>query len=387
MRRWIGVVATTLAMLVSPVSVASAAVPSQRAQRTWMVDGIARSVAVVGRSVWVGGAFDAVLRPDGRAGHVVPGIAAFHRRTGAPTVTMPALESNPLVFDMSVADGVLYLAGSFTYDVGGHAGQNLVGLDPATGSIVRDFSTPKLWSVLATPDRIYAGGARLLAYRPGGSLDTGFAPVALEIDDSLRGHKATEQVRDLMMHAGDVIAIGKFDFINGQPQKVAVRVDAGSGQPRSWALEGIRQESAAFGLAGKVRADRLYVAAGGSDFTAAYHAGDGRLAWKTDTSGSSQALSIFDRSTLIVGGHFQWVPRSRGQQCGSNDDPNLDCFNQPRLVAMKLATGRVIMSWTPRICCAYNGVWGLAVRRLSLHVAGVFTRAGGRSQQGYARFG
>jgi hypothetical protein len=386
MRKSIGVVAATV-LLVVPTVAATAAVPSQRAARTWMVDGVARSVSVVRGSVWVTGAFDALMRPNGSGGRAVPGVAAFDRRTGVPTVRMPHLASTPVVFDASVGpDGVLYLAGSFSYDVGGHHGENLVGVDPSTGSIVRDFSTPKLWSVLATTDRIYAGGSRLEAYLLDGSRDAGFAPVVLRVDDSLRDHFASEQVRDLVWNAGDVIAVGKFDFINDEPQKVAVRVDGSSGQPRSWTLEGIRQESAAFGLAGKVRGDRLYVAVGGSDFTAAYGVPDGRLVWKTDTSGSSQALSIFDRTTLIVGGHFEWVARRRGQQCGNNDDPNPRCFNQPRLVAMKLATGRVIKTWTPRICCEYNGVWGLAARRRSLHVAGVFSQAGGRAQHGYARF-
>ena len=123
---------------------------------------------------------------------------------------------------------------------------------------------------------------------------------------------ATEQVRDLLLHRGDVLAIGKFDSINGQPQKVAVRIDARTGRPKPWTLEGIDQDSSAFGLGAKVRADRLYIAAGGSDFTAAYGATTGRQVWRTDTSGSSQAISIFDRSTVIVGGHFQWVARSPG---------------------------------------------------------------------------
>ena len=54
-----------------------------------------------------------------------------------------------------------------------------------------------------------------------------------------------------------------------------MRVDPVSGQPREWTLDGIRQESAAFGLAGKLRGDRLFVAVGGSDFTGAYGAAGG----------------------------------------------------------------------------------------------------------------
>ena len=388
LRGWIGAVVVTSTMVVSSAGAAVARVPSERADATWMVDRVARTARLAGGWVWVGGDFDAVLRPDGSRGHAVPGITAFHPRTGGPArARVPGLGANPIVYDMSLGrGGVLYVAGEFTYSAGGHSGENLVGLDPRTGAIVRDFRTPKLWSVLATEGRIYAGGKRLWAYRVAGSLDRGFSPIELKIDDSLRSHKATEQIRDLLPFRGDIIAIGKFDYINGSPQKVAVKVDARSGRPAAWDLAGVRQGSSAFGHGGTVSGDRLYVAAGGSDFTAAYRASNGGQVWKTDTSGSSQALTIVDRSTLIVGGHFQWVARSTGQQCGDNRHPNPRCFHQPRLVAMNLATGRTNTWWTPEICCAYLGVWGLADRRGSLHVAGAFTRAGGRAQEGYARF-
>jgi outer membrane protein assembly factor BamB len=388
MRRWIGVVVAVSAMCLAWVGDATAGVPSQRADPTWMVDRIARTVRFAGGRVWVGGDFDAVLRPDGSRGHAVPGLTAFHPRTGGPArVRVPRLGSSPIVFDMSLGrGGVLYVAGEFTYSIGGRSGENLIGIDPRTGAVLRVFRTPKLWSVLAAGGRVYAGGKRLLAYRVNGSLDRRFRPVQLRVDDSLRSHKATEQIRDLLPFRDDIIAIGKFDYINGSPQKVAVRVDARSGRPAPWDLAGIQQKSSAFGHAGAVRGKRLYVAAGGSDFTAAYRASNGRQVWKTDTSGSSQTLTIFDRSTLIVGGHFKWVARSKGQQCGNNQDPNPRCFDQPRLVAMNLATGKTNTSWKPEICCAYIGVWGLGDHRGSLHVAGAFTQAGGRAQEGYARF-
>jgi hypothetical protein len=387
-RKIVVAAATVLATLTATTGSATAGVPSQQADATGMVDDTAFSVTVAGGHVWVGGEFDRSLTASGGAAGAAPGIAAFSVSSGAPaSVRLPSLGSGPIVNDQSLgSNGVLYLAGKFTYQFGGSTRRNLVGIDPSSGAIEKGFSTPTLYSVLAMGDRVYAGGSKLEAYRTDGGRDAGFRAVSSAIDPSLRGHGTPNQFRDLVAHSGDVIAIGKFDFINGDPQKVAVRIDADSGQPKSWRIGGIDQRSAAYGLAGQVAGDRLYIAAGGSDFAAAYRAADGGQIWKTDTSGSAQAITMFDAATVIVGGHFQWVANSPGQQCGSNQSPNRNCLNQRRLVALNASNGAAVTSWRPQICCAYNGVWSVAVSGGSLHVAGVFTKAGGRNQRNYARF-
>jgi hypothetical protein len=368
--------------------VAAAGVPSQNADATAMVDGTAFSVTVAGSTVWVGGQFDRYLTSSGGSAGAAPGIAAFSASSGGPApANLPNLGSNPIVYDASLgSNGVLYLAGRFTYQFDGSTRRNLVGIDASSGRIEQGFDASTLFSVLATGDRVYAGGSKLEAYRTDGGRDQGFRAVSCSIDQSLRGHNTPNQFRDLLAHSVDVIAVGKFDFVNGDPQKVAVRIDADSGQPRSWKVGGVDQRSAAFGIAGHIAGDRLYIAAGGSDFAAAYRASDGGQIWKTDTSGSSQAIVPFDSSTVIVGGHFQWVANGGSQQCGSNQNPNRSCLHQPRLVALSTSNGSPVTSWTPQICCAHNGVWGLAAQGDALHVAGVFTRAGGRSQRNYARF-
>lgn len=385
--------ATTLLALILSITwsaalQASAAVPSENAAATHMVDARSWVVRVAGRHIWVGGTSSRYLTPSRTPGPAARGLAAFNPVTGAPAaVALPNLGTNPTVYDLSLGPtGTLYVAGRFSYSFGGRSRQNLVGINPFTGAIVAGFSTPGLKTVLATADRVYAGGARLEAYHLDGSRDAAFREVVPVIDDSLRTHNTQRQFRDLVPYAGDVIAIGQFDFINGAPQKVAVRLDPYTGQPRAWKLANITPASAAFGLSGAISGDRLYVGAGGSDFVGAYRAADGGQIWKTDTSGSSQIVAVYDASTLLVGGHFEWVARSPGQQCGSNQHPKTSCFLQPRLAAIGTADGRVNTSYTPRICCNYTGVWGLAVRKGQLHVGGAFTIAGGRRQSHYAKF-
>lgn len=379
---------TLAATFVAAAPVASAAVPSDSAAKTYMVDARAWVVKAAGRSIWVGGTSARYLTPTRGPGSAAKGLAAFNPVTGAPAaVSLPNLGTNPTVYDLSPGpNGTLYVAGRFSYSFGGKARQNLVGIDPTTGAIVAGFSTPSLKTVLATADRVYAGGAMLEAYRLDGSRDSGFRTVVPVIDDSLRTHDTQRGFRDLVAYGGDIIAIGQFDYINGAQQKVAVKLDPLTGQPRSWKLANIAPTSAAFGLSGAISGDRLYVAAGGSDFAGAYRALDGGQIWKTDTSGSAQVVAVYDATTIIVGGHFEWIARSPEQQCGSNQHPTNVCFRQPRLAAIGTADGRVNTSYTPQICCNYTGVWGLAVRKGDLHVGGAFTNAGGRVQHHYAKF-
>ena len=274
---------------------------SGRNARGWSTASLARS-PWSGGSVWVSGAFDAVLRPNGSSGARRPrrrGVPSAHRRSDRERCPGSDRTPSSTTCRWGPTACSTWPGRSRTRRRAG--GRTWSASTRRPGPIVRDFSTPKLWSVLATSDRIYAGGRRLQAYLTDGSLDAGFAPVELQVDDSLRDHVATEQVRDLLLHGGDVIAVGKFDFINGQPQKVAVRVD-----PRLGSAAGVDPRWYPTGECG-VRPRRQGAwrppvrCGGGSDFTGAYGAAGGRQVWKTDTSGSSQALSIFDRSTLIVG--------------------------------------------------------------------------------------
>lgn len=363
------------------------ALPSATADQTSGFDAKVRAVYRAGPAIWVGGAFDNVVGAD--AGPAVA-IAALDPVTGgrAPGITPPSLGgTNPIVYDFSEAGGVLYAAGSFTYQDAGQSWRNLIGIDPATGTVVADFSTSPLMTVFATGTRVLAGGAKLESYTTSGSLDPSFTPLVPKVDTTLRGHDTVPQFRDIGVAAdGSGLAVGQFDFINNASQKVAVKFDVATGAVANWDVGQVAAGSAAFGIELELVGPTLYVGAGGSDFAAAYQVADGAQIWKTDTSGSAQAVTLFDATTLIVGGHFQWVAITDNQQCGSNGSPNTACLNQPRLVAMNAATGSVDATWRPNVCCKYNGVWTLAVDGTRLHIGGEFTKIGGITQRFYARF-
>jgi hypothetical protein len=383
--------AVTLAVMAMALPAgATAALPSEHADATYMVDGQVRAIATAGGHLWIGGAFDHLLTPTGGQGPAAPGIAALDQNTSAPAggVSLPALTGGGrFVYDFSLGpNGVLYAAGKFTYTSGGKTYNNLVGLDPQTGKIVATFSTESLYSVFAMADRVLVGGRDLSAYTFSGSKIGSFKPLVAKIDPSLRHHNTPSLIRDIGVSGGDGFATGQFDFINGNPQKMAVKFNPDTGAVENWNLGGLTQQSSPFGLELQIDAPYLYIAAGGSDFTAKYALSDGHQYWKTDTSGSTQSIALWSATTLIIGGHFQWVQYLGSGQCGDNAHPNRQCLNQPRLSALDTSTGHVDASWRPQICCMYNGVWMLLVDGGHLDVGGEFTKAGGRTQHFYARF-
>lgn len=376
-----------LAVAIVASAVPALALPATTADQTSGFDAKVRAVYPTANAIWVGGAFDNIVGAD--AGPAVA-IAALDPNTGgrAAGITPPLLTgNNPIVYDVSAAGGVVYAAGVFTYQHAGQTWRNLVGLDQSTGAIVQAFSAAPLMTVHATGDRVLAGGAEMVAYTTGGQLISSFTPLVTKINDSIRGHGTPPQFRDIGVASdGSGIAVGQFDFINDAGQKVAVKFDVATGEVADWDVGNVAQSSAAFGIGLALSGGTLYVAAGGSDFTAAYQVSNGAQIWKTDTSGSSQAVAVYDASTIVVGGHFQWVAYGSATQCGDNSNPNTACLNQPRLVAMNAATGAVNDQWRPSVCCHYNGVWSVAVVGTRLHIGGQFTKIGGVTQKFYARF-
>ena len=356
----------------------------------YQANGQVRAILSTGAHLWIGGQFDHLLTPSGATGPAVPSIAALDPNTGDPVggVNLPALGGKArFVYAFSEGpNGILYVAGNFTYQVGGHNYQNLIGIDPASGAIKVSFNVPSLRSVYASTDRVLVGGSALWAYTLGGAKIGGFAPVVPKVNASLRAHRTPALIRDITVSGGWGYAVGQFDWINNKPAKVAVRFNPINGQVDNWSLSDLTPDSGAFGIQLVISGTTLFVAAGGSDFTASYRTTDGHQNWKTDTSGSTQDITLWDSGTLIIGGHFDWVALPGSGSCGDNARPNKKCLNQPRLAALNTSNGQVITTWRPQICCLYNGVWKLDVANGHLNVGGEFTKAGGRAAKYYAMF-
>jgi Tol biopolymer transport system component len=387
-----------IAMLpILTAGVAEAAVPATHPDEVGMLDGHLRTIEVTGSRTWVGGSFSQMRDANGVGVRGASNLAVFNSSTGAPDlgVTIPAVTrgtGEAVVYDMSMGtDGLLYIGGAFDR-VGGLPRRNVAAIDPATGSVAPfNPQTSIVRSILATPGAIFIGTSNLLSYEPNGSPSPGYDAPTVETDPSLRGHNTPPQVRDMELIGSTIVAACQCDStLEGgtrKPAKAAIKVDANTGDVLNWRPDNLAPNGAPFGISVLVEdhpgsgKPTVFLAAGGSDFTGAYDLVTGDQIWKTDTSGSSQVVAWFDE-ILYVGGHFQWVAQSSGQQCGSNDHPNTNCLHLPRLIALDPANGRVTPSgdpWSPGICCKYNGVWAIEpdVGRGQLHIGGEFTRVGG----------
>jgi hypothetical protein len=391
---------------------ASAAVPSSTADAgVYMVDGsVVHDVVIESGNAWIGGHFSAVENQNGSNVASASGLTVFGPSgslLGGIHGDLPNFGGNEMIFDLSLGpNGILYVAGNFSYTSGGKTFRNLVGINPDTGRIAATFNASTLKAVLATSDGVYAGGKRLWRFGLGGGSSQGsFHSMSAIVDPDLRGHKTTAGFREIEQ-VGDntLIVVGAFDWIDEQAssnqKKVAVKVNATTGEPDlgagSWSIECscAGPSTAAFGLAIDVSDGVAYIASGGNDWTGAFRVSDGSRLWQTDTNGSAQDIAVADASTLIVGGHWTYIEDdSAGDQgagecpprTASNPDP---CWEQPRLAALDRSNGLPNKAWTPSPCCLYRGVWATTVQGSIVHIGGEFTRLDGESgpEHFYGRF-
>lgn len=378
----------------------------------YMVDGpVVHDVVVVAGKAWIGGRFSNVLNGSGSQVASATGLTVFN---GDGTLAaslhsaLPALTgSSAKVYDMSLGpNGILYVAGTFGYSFGGKSYKNLVGIDPATGSVVAAYNAIGLRAVLATSDYVYAGGTSLQRYAlSGGAASGSWHAMRAYIDSSLRGHSTAAIFREIeQISSSTLLVVGQFDWIDvkdaAHEKKVAVKVDVATGEPElgpeSWAVDCTcaDQNTAAFGLAIETADGIAYVAAGGNDWMGAFRISDGSRLWQTDVNGSAQEITLYDGSTLVVGGHWTSIEDDGAGDQGGNECPARSaasqepCWLQPRLAAISRTTGFPDASWAPNVCCLYRGVWALAVEGSMVHVGGEFTKLDGESgpERYYGRY-
>jgi hypothetical protein len=403
------VLAFGLTMLcVLGVPTASGALPAPQPDVTYMVDGTVQSLVQVqppGQDlIWIGGKFTHVMKTRKTAVASVDGLAVFDDLTGMPApIHVPILSrasGDPVVFDMALSPDAsrLYIAGMFNA-VDGVPRTNAAAIDPATGALL-PFA-PKAQgasSIFATDTQVFVGGVLLISYDLTGRRTPGYTPPKAIIDPTLRNLYTRATFRGITSFGSTLVVACQCDSVqdvNGmEATKAAVEVNPTTGALLPWTPSNMITDSGAWGSDVAVANDpvsglpTVYLAAGGSDFTAAYDFATGTQLWKSDTSGSSQVLTMY-QGALIVGGHFWYTESPTTPQCGQNSNPTPGCYHTPRLVAFDPATGDVLLDpatqqpWNPGVCCIYQGLWALLVDAdgTALHVGGAFKEAGGTWQQ------
>jgi hypothetical protein len=379
---------TAVALLLA--SGAVVALPSEKPDDTPMVDGRVRAIEQVGTNIWVGGRFSRVEQRNGMLLGNVANVAVFdskteeYRKGVAPTLGGTGAE----VFDMTLYGNDVLIAGTFPGPTSKE--RNLVLVDGDTGEVIRWYNAPKLKSVLAAPDlgRVYGGGLSLSAF----DFDTGkkklWTRAKTEVE-AVRAHDSKPAYRDLELDAdGKTIwAACICDKVDANPAKALVKLDTEGKHYASWLTQA---GTGSFGQSVVDHNGKLYLAAGGSDFVAEFDkTAGGARRWRRDTSGSAQAVAIYDRK-LVVGGHFYYVGDDKADKCGAGRpgdpqlDPNGECQRRQGIAAYSLG-GKLDPNWNPAYSGSYSLVWELHAEGLRLHTGGEFKKVSGVTQHSYAR--
>jgi hypothetical protein len=372
LKKEIGMRRTLLLLLSAAVALLLAsgavlALPSEKPDDTPMVDGRVRAIEQVGTNIWLGGRFSRVEQRNGTLLGRVANVAVFDSKTNKFKNIGPKLGgTDSEVFDITTYRGNVLIAGKFPGATTNES--NLVLVDGTTGKVIRWYDSPSLKSVLGAPKlgRIYGGGVSLSAfeYSTGKKLWT---KAKTEVD-VMRTHDSKPAYRDLELDAdGKTIwAACICDKVGGNAAKALVKLDTEGNHDASWFTQA---GTGAFGLSVVEHDGKLYLGAGGSDFVAVLSkTAGGELGWKQDTSGSVQAVAVYD-GQLVVGGHFFYVGDDKADKCGAGrpGEPQLD------------------PNWHPAYSGSYSLVWDLHVEGLRLHTGGEFKKVSGVTQNSYAR--
>jgi DNA-binding beta-propeller fold protein YncE len=373
------------------------ALPSERADKTPMVNGTVRAIEQVGTNVWLGGKFTQVKRNKGNVVSNVSNVAVFNSKTMQYSNIAPKLGgTDSEVWDMTLYGKNVLIAGNFSGPTSTQKNLVLVkGSGTNAGDVIRWYNSPSLKSVLAAPGlgRVYGGGGSLSAF----DFDTGtklWTKAKTEVVAN-RTHDSKPAYRDLELDAdGKTIwAACICDKVDANPAKALVKLDKEGNHVTEWLTEA---GTGAFGQSVVDHNGKLYLAAGGSDFVAEFDKDlGGARRWRRDTSGSAQAVEVYD-GQLVVGGHFYEVEGEDGGNCGAgrpgdvdqNGDPTLDpngvCATRQGIAAYSLQ-GSLDKDWDPAYSGSYSLVWEVHVEGLRLHTGGEFKKVSGVVQNLYAR--
>jgi hypothetical protein len=386
MRRIVSLLSSTAVVLLL-ASGSILALPSERPDKTPMVDGRVRAIEQVGTNIWLGGTFNKVKKHEGTVVANVSNLAVFDSKTKQYKHIAPKLVgTDSEVWDMALYGDDVLIAGSFSGPSG--KGDNLVRVDGKTGRVIKWFEAPPLKSVLGAPDlgRVYGGGDSLSAFEAGGSKKSPlWSRAKIIVDKSLHDRVHEAAYRDLERDGKTIWAACVCDAVNGKPAKALIKLSTEGVHDASWVTKAAADS---YGHEVVDHNGKLYLAAGGSDFLAELDKGaGGKRSWVRDTMGSAQAVTVMGEQ-LVVGGHFLEVADHPNDDCGRRlgvQDPNDECRTRKGIAAYSF-NGLLDTNWSPTYAGKYSLVWALHAEGSRLHTGGEFLTVNGVTQSYYARF-
>ncbi|HKV68513.1 MAG TPA: hypothetical protein VJN72_10520, partial [Gaiellales bacterium] len=160
-RSFVCALALALAAVVvaAPAVAAPAVAPGNTPLATWQAQGRVRTLAIANGVVYLGGSFTTLFSHGTRSTVVRHHLAAIDEATGAPTSWNPNVNGN--VQTIRVIGKRVYIGGSFT-SVGGHPVRNVAAIGRASGRLVTTFhaaANATVNALAASGSTLYLGGA------------------------------------------------------------------------------------------------------------------------------------------------------------------------------------------------------------------------------------
>jgi hypothetical protein len=377
---------------------------------------LCETLAVQGRSVYVGGWFDTV------GGESRPFVAALSKETGRVTGWNP--KPDVAAYALAPKGDTLWVGGMFSLVGDWKRRPGLAAIDLTTGAVKPWNPNPDgiiCTAVAVRGDRVFVSGdfANI-----GGELRPRNHFAAL---DTLNGevtdwNPGANSLANVLRLDGDTLYVGgEFTQIGGQPRNSLAAISATTGQVLSWDPNPNSPVRALARSGNTMYIGGLFdhVAGQWRRGIAAVDATTGALApWNPDTDNSTVEAVLVTGSTVYVGGGFNQIGGRARKSLAAVDavtgaatdwDPsptNWDLVT-PRVRAMALSDSVLYVGGSfasiggqPRICLAavdastglarswdpgLDGlVWSLATDGSTVFAGGGFTRAGGLPAVGLA---
>lgn len=357
--------AATLPVLPASDAAAAAGVsPIPRA--TASANGRVNAVLEIGGTVYIGGSFTALRRPDGST-VTRNRLAAIDATTGDVTPWNP--DANGAVLALAASDdGTRIFAGGDFTSIAGKSRARLAKLYTDTGkaSSWNPGASSTVRALVVKSSKLFVGGTFSTIQD---KTVNGLASVSTSSGSVSSTFKPRPNggVRSLALaHDGSRLYVGgNFTTIGGSSRRYLAAVSTSSGSAKSWAPN---PDWVVFSVVAGPEGERVYAGgAGTGGRVAAYKISSSTQLWERRLDGDTNALAV-GAGAVYAGGHFHAV----------------DDQTRQKLAAFDPVSG-ALDPWNPG-ADTITGVYAVHAGRGNLWVGGDFEVIGGRPQPRLAGF-
>jgi PKD repeat protein len=405
---------------VTPTTVSADALP------TVQINGVAWSQVVVGNTVYVAGAFTSARPagvPAGTQETTRNNLLAYDIRTGQLITSFaPDLNGQAHVVKASPDGSRIYVAGDFT-KANGQTRNRVAAYSTATGALITTFRpnvTGQVRALAATGDTVYLGGnfsavggtsrTKLAAVRAADGSLLPWAPVPGAAAGATVS-TANAVYALVVTDAGQVVAAGRFDTLNGQNATGVGALDPVTGATRPFAINKLLTNQGPNSAIWSLSTDGTLVFGSSYDYygpgniegTFAVRGNTGEIVSINDCHGDTYSAFPMN-GALYVAGHPHVCSNIGGYP---EQDPRVHKF----AVAVSIAPSGVVgsasgsvgdgalrgkpaaalLDWFPTFVAGqytgqYQAGWSVAGNGQYIVYGGEFPSVNGTAQQGLVRF-